>query len=127
MSENLPETDQPARSGERIDPDFLAYDFFKSFTSLCMITLGGVLTLSESVFGRQFEPWHIVAVSVPVALSGLIALQCQTDLVQLAKGVKPRSPLVLKYGLRLTPALYGGGIGAFLFVLFSSYLGQAGR
>ena len=121
MSDNLPETEH-VRRGEGVDPDFLAYDFFKSFTSLCMITLGGVLTLSESVFGRQFEAWHIVAVSVPVAASGIIALQCQTDLVQLAKGVKPRSDWPLKYGLRLTPALYGVGVGSFLFVLFSSYL-----
>lgn len=122
MSESLPETEAAARSSERVDPDFLAYDFFKSFTSLCVITLGGILTLSETVFGRDFKPWEIVMVSLPVAIAGVIALQCQTDMVQLAKGVKPRSKFFLDYGLRLTPAFYGVGIGAFLFVLFSSIL-----
>ena len=122
MSDALPETEQAARASERIDPDFLAYDFYKSFTSLCIITLGGVLTLSETVFGRNFQPWHVILISVPVALSGIIALQCQTDMVQLAKGVKPRSRFFLAHGLRLAPAMYGGGIGAFLVVLFSSLL-----
>jgi hypothetical protein len=122
MSEALPETEQGVRATDRVDPDFMAYDFFKSFTSVCMITLGGLLTLSETVFGRNFAPWQIVAVCLPVAASGLIALQCQTDLVQIAKGVKPRSAFFLKHGLRLTPSFYGLGIGAFLFVLFNSML-----
>lgn len=122
MSDALPETDEPVRAGDGVDPDFLTYDFFKTFTSLCMITLGGLLTLSETVFGRNFEPWQIIAVCVPVALSGIIALQCQTDMVQLAKGIKPRSAKTLKYGLRLVPSLYGLGIGGFLYVLFSSML-----
>jgi dUTPase len=74
------------------------------------------------VFGRSFEPWHIAAITIPVAASGLIALQCQTDMVQRAKGVRPRSGFFLKHGLRLTPSLYGGGVGAFLFVLFTSFL-----
>ena len=76
---------------------------------------------------QHFDAWQIVAVSVPVAASGIVALQCQTDLVQLAKGVKPRSTFLLNHGLRLTPALYGGGVGAFLVILFTSYLDQAGR
>jgi hypothetical protein len=122
MSDSLPETEQASRSSDRVDPDFLAYDFYKSFTSLCMITLGGLLTLSETVFGRDFQPWQIIAVCLPVAASGVIALQCQTDMVQLAKGVRPRSKFFLNYGLRLTPSLYGIGIGAFLYVLFSSML-----
>ena len=122
MSDNLPETEHPGRPSERVDPDFLAYDFYKTFTSLCMITLGGVLTLTGTVFGRSFETWQIAAISVPVALSGLIALQCQTDIVQQAKGIRPRNSFILKHGLRLAPMLYGGGVGAFLFVLFVSFL-----
>ena len=117
MSDALPETMEERATPAH--PDFLAYDYFKTLTSLSVLTLGGILTLTETVFGRQFETWHIIAVSSPIAAAGVVALQCQTDIVQIAKGHRPGLPL-LKIGLRLAPALYGLGLGAFLVVLFEA-------
>ena len=37
------------------DAENLSYDFFKNITSLSLLALGGVLTLSESVFADEVD------------------------------------------------------------------------
>ncbi|MDP3406385.1 MAG: hypothetical protein Q8S03_16970 [Brevundimonas sp.] len=99
----------------------LAYDYFKSMVSLSVATLGGILTLGGTVFGARIAPWQMVVAALPVALSGLIALQGQTDITQLCQGVKPRMNST-RAALRLVPALFGMGLGVFLAFLLLSYL-----
>ena len=97
----------------------LAYDYFKTMVSLSMATLGGVQTLGGTVFGARISPLQLGMAALPVAISGMLALQGQTDIMQLCQGVKP--PLnSSKVALRLVPAFYGIGVGVFLaFVLLS--------
>jgi hypothetical protein len=106
----------------------LAYDYFKSMASVSVATLGGILTLGEAVFGKRIAPWQMGASALPVAISGMLALQGQTDIMQLCQGLKP--PLNSSHtALRLVPALYGLGVGVFLAFLLLSYVdpGFAGR
>lgn len=101
------------------DPKF-AYDYFKSMASVSIATLGGILTLGEAVFGARVAPWQMAVGALPVAISGLLALQAKTDIMQLCQGVKP--PLnSSRLALRLVPAFYGMGLGVFLAFLTLSY------
>lgn len=98
----------------------LAYDYFKSMVSLSVATLGGILTLGGTVFGARIAPWQMGLAALAVAASGLIALQGQTDIVQVMHGVKP--PLnTSRAALRLAPSLYGLGLGVFVAVVLLSY------
>ncbi len=89
--------------------------------SLSEATLGGILTLGETVFGARIVPWQMAIAVLAVTISGLLALQGQTDITQVCQGVKP--PLnSSRWALRLVPSFYGLGLGVFLAVLLLSYL-----
>lgn len=99
----------------------LAYDYFKSMASVSVATLGGILTLGEAVFGARIAPWQMGIAALLVAISGVLALQAKTDIMQLCQGIKP--PLnSSRVALRLVPGLYGMGLGAFLVFLTLSYI-----
>ena len=102
----------------RLAEPVLAYDYFK--TSVTVATLGGILTLSETVFGERIAPWQMGVTAALVALSGFIALQAKTDIVQIAQGVKPPADSS-RLALRLVPGLYGAGLGIFLAFVALSY------
>ncbi len=104
-----------------IDAENLSYDYFKNLTSLSVLTLGGVLTLSEKVFAEQIETWQMFVAAGLVAAGGIVALQCQADIVQVARGKKAPTSW-LRYGHRLAPGLFGGGIGAFLALLAGAFI-----
>lgn len=94
----------------------VSYDFFKTMVSLALVALGGVLGLSEGVYGAKIDLARSMIASVPIALSGVVALQCQCDIVQIMRGRK--QPTVwLRYGYNLVPALFGIGLGAFIAMI----------
>jgi hypothetical protein len=98
----------------------LAYDYFKSMASISVATLGGILTLGGTVFGARIAPWQMGVAALAVAISGLLALQAQTDITQQCQGLKP--PLnSSRVALRLVPGLFGLGLGIFLAFLLLSY------
>ncbi|SOB86702.1 hypothetical protein SAMN06297144_1810 [Sphingomonas guangdongensis] len=116
---NVPADPEAAPAG-LAEPE-LAYDYYKNMVSVSFATLGGVLTLGETVFGARLAPWQMGVAALPVALSGLLALQGKTDIMQLFQGLEP--PLnTARVGLRLVPALYGLGVGVFLAFLALSYV-----
>jgi hypothetical protein len=117
----------PPPAGGVADPK-LAYDYFKSMASTSVATLGGILTLGETVFGQRIAPWQLGVAALPVALSGLLALQATTDIVQVLQGLPPRVNSA-RTALKLVPSLYGLGLGVFLAFLTLSYLAPevAGR
>ena len=120
-SADLPGEADDAASRVGLAEPALAYDYFKSMVSVSMATLGGILTLGETVFGGRISSLQLVMAALPVAISGMLALQGQTDIVQLCQGVKP--PLnSSRAALRLVPALYGTGVGIFLAFLILSYV-----
>ena len=98
----------------------VAYDYFKSMVSVSVATLGGILTLGEAVFAARISPLQMVMAALPVAISGMLALQGQTDITQLCQGVKPPMNSA-KAALRLVPGFYGMGVGLFLAFLLLSY------
>ena len=111
--------DTPATSA-LADPK-LAYDYFKSMASVSVATLGGILTLGETVFGARIAPLQMGLAALPVAISGLLAIQAKTDVMQLCQGIKP--PMnSSRLALRLVPSLYGLGVGIFLAFLTMSYV-----
>lgn len=118
-SEPAAPTDLAARTG--LPEPALAYDYFKNMVSVSLATLGGILTLAGTVFGARIEPWEMGVAALPVAASGLLALQAKTDIMQLCQGLKPPRNTA-RLALRLVPSLYGLGLGIFLAMLFLSYL-----
>jgi len=121
MDDGPPHLEDKSAVTKGLKEPALAYDYFKSMVSLSVATLGGILTLGETVFGARLSPGQIIMAALPVALSGMIALQGQTDIAQVLQGVKP--PLnSSKLGLKFVPSLYGLGVGIFLALLTLSYL-----
>lgn len=99
----------------------LVYDYFASMVSISVATLGGILTLAGTVFGARITPIQMGLAALPVAISGLLALQAKTDVVQVCQGMKP--PVnSSRLSLRLVPSFYGLGIGIFLAFLTLSYV-----
>jgi hypothetical protein len=120
-SADLPAVADDAASRAGLADPALAYDYFKSMASVSLATLGGILTLGEAVFGSRIAPWQMGFAALLVAISGILALQGKTDIMQLCQGIKP--PLnSSRVALRLVPALYGMGLGAFLLFLTLSYV-----
>ncbi len=99
-----------------IDSENVSYDFFKGLTSLSILSLGGILGLSESVFIDKVTTWQMLVAGGLVAASGITALQCQADIVQVSRNRKEPT-IWLRWGHRVAPGLLGGGIGAFLIML----------
>ena len=104
-----------------VDSENVSYDYFKNLTSLSVVTLGGILTLSEKVFADQISPPQMFIAAGLIAGGGIVALQCQADIVQISRG-KKQPTVWLRYGHRLAPALFGGGIGAFLAILAAAFV-----
>jgi hypothetical protein len=98
----------------------LAYDYFKSMVSISVATLGGILTLSRTVFGTRIAPLQMAIAALPIAMSGVLALQGMTDVVQLCQRIKPIRNST-RVAFRLVPAFYGLGFGTFLAFLTLSY------
>jgi hypothetical protein len=120
ISADLPSRTDGAAARAGLPQPELAYDYFKSMASVNVATLGGILTLGGTIFGGRVAPWEMGLAALPVAISGVLALQGQTDVMQLCQGIKP--PLnSSRVALRLVPALYGMGLGVFLFFLALSY------
>lgn len=89
--------------------------------SLSVGTLGGILTLGETVFGARIAPLQMGLAALPIAIAGMLALQGQTDVMQLCLRIKP--PLnSSRIALRLVPSLYRLGVGIFLAFLTMSYI-----
>jgi len=75
-----------------------------------------VLTLSEKVFKDSIETPEMLTIAGFFALSGVVSLQCQVDIVQVARR-KKKTSVWLRWGHRIAPGLLGGGVGAFLALL----------
>ncbi len=99
-----------------VGPGNISYDYFKHMVSLSLVTLGGVLGLSESFLAGKVSFAELMIPCTPIAMAGMLALQCQSDIVQIARGRKSAT-VYLRWGHRLVSGLLGAGIGAFLFLI----------
>ena len=103
-----------ARTGGLPNPHLLAYDFFKHMTSLSILTLGGVLTLSGSVFESALEPRRMVISMALIAASGFIAFAAQIEMVDWVHRGVGRPRIMARWGRGLIALTYGLGVGVFL-------------
>jgi len=110
------ETQRLTEEFASLDPATISYDYFKQMVSLSLVTLGGVLGLSESFLAGKASFAQIMMPCIPIALAGMLALQCQSDIVQIVRGRKEPT-VYLRWGHRAVSGLLGLGIGAFLFVI----------
>jgi len=105
---------QPELGAAKPNPHLLAYDFFKHMSSLSVLTLGGMLTLSESVLAEIASDRSTYLAMALMALAGATAILAQNELVEWAHRDTPRPKFIARWGRLLTTGAFGAGVGAFL-------------
>lgn len=95
------------------------YDYFKYLTSLALLTLGGVLTLSEKM-EDVFSKYALTAVLVLVTVSGALSFSGVGEIVRERRTGTPYKNIELMR--RAAPALLALGIGVFVYI-FQKKLG----
>ena len=97
------------------DADSMLYDWFKHLTSLSLITLGGVLSLSQVAEAKDIKPATLGVVLLLVSIAGVMAFSAADQIVQSRiKGLP--LPTQVKWMHRATPGVLGMGLGAFIYV-----------
>ena len=97
------------------DADALLYDWFKHLTSLSLLTLGGVLSLSQIAKGDPFYKWGLLGSLLAVGFAAVLAFSGASQIVRARTGNTPRPKGVpmLEKGAE---AALGLGVGAFLYI-----------
>lgn len=99
------------------DPEELLYDFFKHMTSLSLITLGGVLTISQ-LPSMNVRPFPLVMVVVLLATAGIAAFAGMDEIVK-ARFDRQNVSRRIRFYRRVCPASFGLGVGGFLSLFFN--------
>jgi hypothetical protein len=97
------------------DADAMLYDWFKHLTSLSLITLGGVLSLSQVADAKDIKPATLAVVLVLVSVAGIMAFSA-ADQIVLSRVKGQPLPAQVKWMQRAIPAVLGMGLGAFVYV-----------
>ena len=97
------------------DADAMLYDWFKHLTSLSLVTLGGVLSLSQVADAENIKPATLAVVLVLVSVAGIMAFSAADQVVQSRVKGEP-IPAQVKWMQRGIPAVLGMGLGAFVYV-----------
>ncbi len=103
----------------RNDSDTLLYDWFKHLTSLALLTLGGVLSLSQVPGADDIKKPVLTGVLIGVAMAGVLAFSGAEQIVR-ARGAGlavPRHVLILQ---KVAPALLSMAVGAFLYIFIQA-------
>ena len=91
------------------------YDWFKHLTSLSLLTLGGVLSLSQSDAAADIKKATLVLVLFFLSLAGMASFSGAAMVVESRTKATPLSRWVKPVGGIAATSL-SMGIGAFLFV-----------
>ncbi len=91
------------------------YDWFKHLTSLSLLTLGGVLSLSQSDAVADIKKAMLVLVLVLLSVAGMASFSGAAMVVESRTKSSPLSPWVNLTGTIAAMSL-SMGIGAFLFI-----------
>ncbi|HEY0148408.1 MAG TPA: hypothetical protein VGB70_05330 [Allosphingosinicella sp.] len=97
------------------DSDALLYDWFKHLTSLSLLTLGGVLSLSQIAKGDSFYKWGLLGSLIAVGLAAVLAFTGASQIVRSRASSTPLPAGVLAYEKGAEAAL-ALGVGAFLYI-----------
>jgi hypothetical protein len=91
------------------------YDWFKYLTSLSLLTLGGVLSLSQSDAVADIKKAMLVLVLVLLSLAGMASFSGAAMVVDSSTKATPLSRWIKVTGTIAAMSL-SMGIGAFLFI-----------
>ena len=95
----------------------LLYDYFKHLTSLCLLSLGGVLALAEKVQGRSST--LVIAALAVIGLAALISFSAAGEIVDARYKGKPLAKHLDLYRFA-SPALLSIGLGMFLYIFLGT-------
>ena len=108
------EDDQPPGSGR----EAMLYDWFKHLTTLSLITLGGVLSLTQSA-DADVKTSSLIIIVLFVAGAGVVAFTAAEQLIRAVSAGEP-VPAAVRRLQAVAPALLGMGVGAFLYAFIKA-------
>lgn len=91
----------------------LLYDYFKHLTSLCLVSLGGVLALTEKAKG--VKPELQIAALVVIGLAGTLSFSGAAEIVRSRFRRVPAGKALNVYRV-CSPTLLFIGVGMFLYL-----------
>ena len=91
----------------------LLYDYFKHLTSLCILSLGGVLALIPNA--RGLKPGLIIAVLVVLGLAALLSFAGTSEIVR-ARFLNSPLQKTVNMCRVAAPALLSIGVGMFVYL-----------
>jgi hypothetical protein len=103
---------------ERSDSELLLYDFFKHLTSLSLLTLGGVLAISQSGDKADVKPLMLMGVLVMISAGGICSFIGASEIVR--KRYTGSTLHKIELYRKVAPALLAVGVGMFLGVYADS-------
>jgi hypothetical protein len=108
----IDDSDGPRLHGEN-DP--ILYDWYKHLTSLSVLTLGGVLSLSQLPDAGEIKKPILIGVLVALAAAGVCSFSGAEQIVRARTSnlPLPRSALQLQ---KLATITFSAGVGAFLYI-----------
>jgi hypothetical protein len=97
------------------DSEALLYDWFKHLTSLSLLTIGGILSISQLVAQGGLKKHTVMVLLVAVGLSGVIGFSGAESIVQ-ARTTGTPLPKRIHLMRKIGTAAFGMGVGAFLYI-----------
>jgi len=95
------------------DAETLLYDYFKHLTSLCIVSLGGVLALVPNA--KDLSRGMIIAVLIVLGGAALISFTGAGEIVRARYRRKPLGKTVNLYRIA-APLLLSVGVGMFIYL-----------
>jgi hypothetical protein len=108
-------TDDGKLPFRNLDDEALLYDWFKHLTTVSLLTLGGVLSLSQLPAAQDIKKPILIGVLIALAGAGVLAFSAADQIVRArASGSPlPKQVLILQ---KAASALLSLGLGAFLYI-----------
>ena len=98
------------------DSEEIFYDFFKNLVSLSLLTIGGMVTIGQGLFGDALPLRELFWAVSLVGIAGIVALQGQFEIVRISGGGEASH--WLRFAHTLAPLAFGAGVGIFLGSIF---------
>jgi hypothetical protein len=111
----MPEDDNVADGAVSDDALAALYDWFKHLTSLSLLTLGGVLTISQSAAADSIRPSMLLVVVIFVAGAGVLSFSGAATLVGVRSNNQPL-PSYIHHISGIAAMALMIGVGAFTYI-----------
>lgn len=110
---NLLASEAPRRQG-----DLILYDYFKHLTTLSLLTLGGILTLTQTERGAGMKASTVAMVVGVVTLAGVLSFMASSEIARAHfHGEEPKRVDLYR---KAAPAILCTAVGMFLFLFHKS-------